>query len=133
MNSKTTNPLNAMIPPKIRPNTTTRTSYRSIAMGLIALIGVVGLAACSDDAKDVVSFIEYVGATADVLDANGLEPESEIDCDGSTDTNEVTCTGTTTGGLSIESTGENLGEDNATLIVMVDGKVLYDGLLDDAS
>lgn len=118
---------------KIRPNTTTRISYRPIALGLVALLGVVGLAACSDDVKDFVSFAEYVGASAEVLDANGMEPESDIDCDGSTETNEVTCTGTTTNGLSIESTGENLGEDNATLVVTVDGEVLYDGLLDDAS
>jgi hypothetical protein len=40
-------------------------------------------------------------------------------------------TGTTTSGLSIESTRENLGEDSAALVVIADGEVLYDGLLDD--
>jgi hypothetical protein len=30
------------------------------------------------------------------------------------------------------STGENLGEDAATLVVIVDGGVIYDGLLDEA-
>jgi hypothetical protein len=118
---------------KTRPNMTTRTGHRPIAIGLVALLGIVGLAACSDDVKDVVSFVEYVGASAEVLDDNGFETDSDIDCEGSTETNEVTCTGTTTDGLTIESTGENLGEDSATLIVTVDGEVLYDGLLDDAS
>lgn len=99
----------------------------------LAVLGIVGLSACSDDIKDAVSFVEYAVASAEVLDANDMEPESDIDCDGSTETNEVTCTGTTTDGLSIESTGENLGEDSATLVVKVDGNVLYDGLLDDAS
>lgn len=117
----------------IRRNTTTRISYRPIAVGLVALLGVVGLAACNDDAKDLFSFAEYVGASADVLDANDIEPKSLIDCDGSNETNRVTCTGTTTNGLSIESTGENLGEDSATLVVTVGGEVIYDGLLDDAS
>ena len=61
-----------------------------------------------------------------------MEPEADIDCDGDTDTKEVTCTGTTNEGLSIESTGEDLGEDTATLVVTVDGEILYDGLLDEA-
>ena len=41
----------------------------------------------------------------------------------------VTCTAETSAGQSIESTGENLGEDDATLVVTVDGQVIYDGLL----
>ena len=90
----------------------------------------VSIGACGDDVEDVISFVEYVGATGEVLDANGIEPESDIDCKGSTETNEVTCTGTTTEGLRIEATGEDLGEDTATLVVTVDGETIYDGLLD---
>ena len=41
----------------------------------------------------------------------------------------VTCTAETSAGQSIESTGENLGEDDATLVVTVDGQVIYNGLL----
>jgi hypothetical protein len=99
---------------------------------LTALLAGLGAAACGDDVDELTSFAEYVGATGEVLDANGIEPETDIDCEGSTDTNDVTCTGTTTEGLSIESTGENLGEDSATLVVTVDGEILYDGLLDEA-
>ena len=61
-----------------------------------------------------------------------IEIDSDIDCDGSTDTKNVTCTGETTQGQSIESTGENLGEADATLVVKVDGEVIFDGLLEDA-
>lgn len=117
---------------KIQDSTPKRIGSRSAAVALIAVLGVFGLAACGDDIEDVISFAEYIGASADVLDANDMEPQSDIDCDGNTDTNEVTCTGTTTEGLSIESTGENLGETTATLVVTVDGEVLYDGLLDEA-
>lgn len=119
--------------PATRPNTPTRTRYRRVALALAALLGLVALAACGDDVKDVISFAEYVGASAEVLDDNDIELRSDFDCEGSTDTNEVTCTGTSTEGLSIESAGENIGKDNATLVVKVDGEVLYDGLLDDAS
>ena len=101
-------------------------------MALILLPGAMGFAACADEIEDVISFVEYVDASVDVLDANDMELKSDIDCDGSTDNNEVTCTGTTTEGLTVESTGENLGEDTATLVVIVDGGVIYDGLLDDA-
>jgi hypothetical protein len=52
-----------------------------------------------------------------------------MDCDGSTETKTVTCTAETSAGQSIKSVGENLGEDNATLVVTVDGQVIYDGLL----
>ncbi|MCP4224433.1 MAG: hypothetical protein GY773_13915, partial [Actinomycetia bacterium] len=97
---------------------------------LVASLFGLGLTACGDEVEDVISFAEYIGASADVLDANGMEPKADLDCDGNTDTNDVTCTGTTTDGLSIESTGANLGEDTATLVVTVDGEILYDGLLD---
>lgn len=101
---------------------------------VVALVAMsaIGLAGCGDEVEDAISFVEYIDATGEVLDANGLEAEFDIDCEGSTDTNEVTCTGTTTEGLSIESTGEDLGEEAATLVVTVDGEVLYDGFLDDA-
>lgn len=114
-------------------HTTTRPtgSRRLAAAALVPLFAVFGLAACSDDVKDVLSFAEYVGASADVLDANDMEPEFDLDCDGSTTDNEVTCTGSTDDGRSIVSSGENLGADDATLTVTVDGVVLYDGLLDD--
>lgn len=116
----------------IQPQSTLRsTALRGVVVLMLTLLGV-GIAACGDDVEDVISFVEYVGATGEVLDANGIEPESDIDCDGSTETNEVTCTGTTTEGLSIEASGEDLGEDTATIVVIVDGEVLYDGLLDDA-
>ncbi len=119
--------------PATGPNTSPRTGHRRVFVALAALLGLVGLAACSDEVKDAISFAEYVGASADVLDDNDIELKSDFDCEGSTDTNEVTCTGTSTEGLSIESAGENLGKDSATLVVKVDGEVLYDGLLDDAS
>ena len=97
----------------------------------VVLVFVVGLTACSDDVDEVVDFVEYVGATGEVLEANGIEGSSafDMDCDGSTETKTVTCTAETSAGQSIESTGENLGEDNATLVVTVDGQVIYDGLL----
>lgn len=115
----------------IHPNSRRKTPIRALALTL-ALMPMMGSAACSSDVEDVLAFVEYIEATGDVLDANGFEAEFEIDCEGSTDTNEVTCTGTTTEGLSIESSGEDLGEDTATLVVTVGGEVLYDGLLDDA-
>lgn len=108
------------------------TSSRRLAIAaLVPLFAVFGLAACSDEVKDVVSFAEYVGASADVLDANDLELDSDFDCEGSTATDEVTCTGSTVDGRDIVSSGENLGADDATLTVTVDGVVLYDGPLDD--
>jgi hypothetical protein len=102
-----------------------------VVVVVLASLFSAGLAACSD-VKDAISFIEYIEATGDVLDANGMEPEVDIDCDGSTDAKEVTCTGQTIDGQSIESRGEDLGEDTATLVVTVDGEILYDGLLKDA-
>ena len=104
---------------------------RLALVALVPLFGVFGIAACSDEADDLVSFAQYVGASADVLEANDMEPEFDIDCEGSDATNDVTCTGRTVDGLDIVSTGENLGADDATLTVTVDGEVLYDGLLDE--
>jgi hypothetical protein len=92
--------------------------------------GVASLAVDVELRFHVVRF-EYVGASADVLEANDMEPEFDIDCEGSDATNDVTCTGSTDDGLDIVSTGENLGADDATLTVTVDGEVLYDGLLDE--
>ena len=101
------------------------------SVGVVLLVFVVGLTACSDDIGEAIDFIEYIGATGDVLEANGIEGSSafDMDCDGSTETKTVTCTAETSAGQSIESIGENLGEDNATLVVTVDGQVIYDGLL----
>jgi hypothetical protein len=102
-----------------------------LSFGVVLLMLVVGLTACGDDIGEAIDFIEYIGATGDVLDANGIEGSSafDMDCDGSTVTKTVTCTAETSAGQSIESVGENLGEDNATLVVTVDGQVIYDGLL----
>ena len=101
------------------------------SIGVVLLVFAVGLTACSDDVDEVIDFVEYVGATGEVLEANGIEGSSafDMDCDGSTETKTVTCTAETSAGQSIESTGENLGEDNATLVVTVDGQVIYNGLL----
>ncbi len=98
-----------------------------------ALALAVGLSACGA-IDDAISFGEYVEGTVEVIEANGMELEvdSDIDCDGSRDTKNVTCTGETTDGQSIESTGENLGEADASLVVAVDGEVLFDGLLEEA-
>lgn len=112
----------------IQPNTSQVSWLRRLAVTAApAVLFGTGVAACGDDVDDVISFAEYIGATAEVLDNNGMEPDSDIDCDGSTVTNKLTCTGTTTGGLSISSTGEDLGENTATLVVIVDGDILYDG------
>lgn len=106
-------------------------SYRVAVVLWASLFGIIGLAACSA-AEDVISFVEYIGATGEVLEANGIEGGVDIDCEGSTETKNVTCTATTSDGRSVESRGENLGEDTATLVVTVDGQTLYDGLLKDA-
>ena len=102
-----------------------------LSFGVVLLVFVVGLTACSDEVGEAIDFIEYIGATGEVLEANGIEGSSafDMDCDGSTVTKTVTCTAETSAGQSIESVGENLGEDNATLVVTVDGQVIYDGLL----
>jgi hypothetical protein len=101
------------------------------SIGVVLLVFVVGLTACCYDIGEAIDFIEYIGATGDVLETNGIEGSSafDMDCDGSTETKTVTCTAETSAGQSIESVGENLGEDNATLVVTVDGQVIYDGLL----
>jgi hypothetical protein len=108
-------------------NASTGSGRRLAVVALVSLFGVFGLAACSDEVDDLVSFAQYVGASADVLEANDMEPEFDIDCEGSDATNDVTCTGHTDDGLDIVSTGENLGTDEATLTVTVDGEVLYEG------
>jgi hypothetical protein len=97
------------------------------SIGVVLLVFVVGLTACSD----VIDVVEYIGATGDVLEANGIDGSSafDMDCNGSTETKTVTCTAETSAGQTIKSNGENFGEDNATLVVMVDGQVIYDGLL----
>ena len=101
------------------------------SIGVVLLVLVVGLTACSDDLDEVIDFVEVIGATGEVLDANGIEGSSafDMDCDGSTETKTVTCTAETSAGQSIKSVGENLGEDNATLVVTVDGEIIYNGLL----
>jgi len=101
------------------------------SIGVVLLVFIVGLTACSDDIGEIIDFVEYIGATGDVLEANGIEGSSafDMDCDGSTETKTVTCTLETSAGQSIKSSGENFGEDNATLVVTVDGQVIYDGLL----
>jgi len=101
------------------------------SIGVVLLVFIVGLTACSDDIGEIIDFVEYIGATGDVLEANGIEGSSafDMDCDGSTETKIVTCTLETSAGQSIKSSGENFGEDNATLVVTVDGQVIYDGLL----
>jgi hypothetical protein len=107
--------------------------YRAV-VALFASFFVIGLAACSSDLADVIDAFEYIGATGDVLEANGIEGESalELDCEGSEEAKTVTCTGETSDGQTVESKGENFGEDTATLVVTVDGVILYDGLLKDA-
>ena len=101
------------------------------SIGVVLLVFIVGLTACSDDIGEIIDFVEYIGATGDVLEANGIEGSSafDMDCDGSTETKTVTCTAETSAGQSIKSVGENLGEDNATLMVTIDGQVIYNGLL----
>jgi hypothetical protein len=120
-----------MIMQDIHRSASTGSRRRFAVVALVPLFGVLGLAACSDEVDDLVSFAQYVGASADVLEANDMEPDFDIDCEGSDATNDVTCTGHTDDGLDIVSTGENLGSDDATLTVTVDGEVLYDGLLDE--
>lgn len=100
--------------------------------GVIALLLGTGLLAACSTIDDAISFVEYIEATGDVLDANEIDANTDINCEGSTDTKTVTCTAETSDGQRVESRGENLGEDSATLIVIVGGETLYDGLLDDA-
>ncbi len=107
--------------------------YRAV-VALFASFFVIGLAACSSDLLDVIDAFEYIGATGDVLEANGIDGGTafDMDCDEGTAAKTVTCTGETADGRSVESKGENFGEDTATLVVTVDGEILYDGLLKDA-
>ena len=91
-------------------------------------------AACSSDVAEVLDAVEYIEATSDVLEANGFDGDStlDMDCNDTGGGNNVTCTGVTASGESIESKGEDVGADSATLVVTVDGVILYDGLLKDA-
>ena len=62
------------------------------SFGVVLLVFVFGLTACSDDVGEVIDFAEYVGAAGEVLEANGMEGSSasDMDCDGSTETKTVT-------------------------------------------
>ncbi len=78
---------------------------------------------------DLISLDGFIGATAVVVEENGMaiSEESGIAC--STGDQTATCMSQTDTGKSVESTGADLDEDNATLVVRVDGEILYDGLL----
>jgi hypothetical protein len=101
---------------------------------LVIVMMMLFVAACSSDVGEVIDALEYIEATSDVLEANGFDGASilDMDCDDTGGGKNVTCTGVTASGDSIESKGENVGADNATLVVTVDGVILYDGLLKDA-
>ena len=101
---------------------------------ILVIVVMLFAAACSSDLDEVLDAVEYIEATSDVLEANGFDAASTLDMD-CTDTGggkNVTCTGVTASGESIQSKGEDVGADNATLVVTVDGVILYDGLLNDA-
>ena len=49
-----------------------------LSFGVVLLMFVVGLTACSDDIGEAIDFIEYIGATGDVLDANGIDDGSVV-------------------------------------------------------
>ena len=108
----------------------------SLLGGMIVLVLVfaMGLAACDSDVGEVLDAVGYINATSDVLEANGFDGAStlDMDCDDTGGGKNVTCTGETAAGESIESRGEDVGADSATLVVTVEGEVLYDGLLKDA-
>jgi hypothetical protein len=114
---------------RVRPRSWARP--KRFLVGVCAFAFAVGLAACAAS-DDAISFVEYIEATGDVLEANGIDADFDLDCDGSRETKNVTCTAESSEGQRIESTGEKLGEDNATLVVRVDGEVLFDGLLEEA-
>lgn len=101
---------------------------------MLAMMMMLLVAACSSDIGEVIDAVEYIEATGDVLEANGFDGASilDMDCDGTASGNNVTCTGVTASGQTIESKGGDVGADSATLVVTVGGEVLYDGLLKDA-
>lgn len=101
-------------------------------MLVIAMMLLV--AACSSDVAEVLDAVEYIEATSDVLEANGFDGDStrDMDCSDTGGGKNVTCTGVTASGENIQSKGEDVGADSATLVVTVDGVILYDGLLKDA-
>ena len=101
---------------------------------MLVIVMVLFAAACSSDVDEVLDAVEYIEATSDVLEANGFDGASTLDMD-CTDTGggkNVTCTVVTASGENVQSKGEDVGADNATLVVTVDGLTLYDGLLKDA-
>ena len=104
---------------------------RSLILVIVMMLFAV---ACSSDVAEVLDAVEYIEATSDVLEANGFDGDStlDMDCNDTGGGNNVTCTGVTASGESIESKGEDVGADSATLVVTVDGVTLYDGLLKDA-
>jgi hypothetical protein len=101
---------------------------------MVVIVMMLFVAACSSDVGEVMDAVEFIGATGDVLEANGFEGAStlDMDCDDTGGGKNVTCTGVTASGENIQSKGEDVGADNATLVVTVDGVILYDGLLKDA-
>jgi hypothetical protein len=101
---------------------------------MLVVVMMLFVAACSSDVEDVLDAVEFIEATSDVLEANGIDGAStlDMDCDDTVGGKNVTCTGVTASGQNIQSKGEDVGADNATLVVTVDGVILYDGLLKDA-
>jgi hypothetical protein len=97
---------------------------------ILVIVMMLFVAACSSDVDEVIDAAEFIGATSDVLEANGFDGAStlDMDCDDTGGGKNVTCTGVTASGQSIESKGEDVGADNATLVVTVDGQVIYEGL-----
>ncbi len=87
-------------------------------------------AAPTDRSDDAPSFGQIMAATAEVIRTNGMEiaDGSEMVCAGVTG-QDVTCTGETNGGQTIESAVADLSADNPTLVVRIDGEVYYDGPL----
>jgi hypothetical protein len=101
---------------------------------MLVIVMMLFVAACSSDVGEVIDAAEFIEATSDVLEANGFDGAStlDMDCDDTGGGKNVTCTVVTASGQNIQSKGEDVGADNATLAVTVDGVILYDGLLKDA-
>ncbi len=100
---------------------------------MLVIVMTLIVSACNGKVGEVIDGFGFIEATRDVLEANGLDGASTLgmDCDDTDSGKNVTCTGVTASGHPIQSKGENLGADNATLVVTVDGVILYDGLLKD--
>jgi hypothetical protein len=101
---------------------------------MLVIVMMLFVAACSSDVGEVIDAAEFIEATSDVLEANGFDGAStlDMDCDDTGGGKNVTCTGVTASGENVQSKGEDVGADDATLVVTVDGVTLYDGLLKDA-